>query len=83
MVDIVLETLPLYRITVDRKDLVKKVKELWSDETLVILSERTNIPLVALREMTWMAFLKRDVAGGDVQGYRKYRGVLKAEGFDV
>ncbi len=71
------------KIVVLKGDLTKKMKELWGDEALASLAEQTKIPLVALKEMPWIAFIKSDIANKDIQGYKQHKQALKNEGFDV
>lgn len=82
--EIVLERLSYAKITVNREDLTKHMSEIWNDEELSVLSERCEIPLEGLKNMTVIAYIKADIASKrDRMGYAKYREVLKKEGFDV
>lgn len=42
-----------------------------------------SMKIVAVKEMTFVAFLKSDIAGKDVMGWKQHQKVLKEDGFDV
>ncbi len=81
---IVLETLPLCKVVVDRDFLTSKMKDYWSDEELREVAESSGIGLTGLKNMTVIAYIKADIASKrNRMGYARYREVLKKEGFDV
>jgi len=73
----------LGKTTIPRENLMKKMKELWPDEKLAPMAEESVIPLAALREMPWVAFMKSDIAGKNIQGYKRHQAALKKHGVDV
>ena len=70
-------------VSIETSKLTKKMSEIFSEETLVDLAEKVIIPLAALKNMTFIAYIKSDIANKDVSGWKQHKQTLKDEGFDV
>ncbi len=81
MDEIILEELEFVNISIE--DVTRKMKDRFKEEVLIGLASESGIQLSALREMPWIAFIKVDIAGKNIQGYRKYRQKIKDADHDV
>lgn len=69
--------------SIEIKKLTMKMSEIFSEEALIELAKKAVRPLVALKNMTFIAYIKSDIANKDVSGWRQHKQTLKDEGFDV
>ena len=83
LVEIILEELDFVKITVNEEDLSRKMSELWSDTRLQRIADESDLPLGVIKNMTFIAFIKSDITGKNLMGYKKYQQTLKDKGFDV
>ena len=70
-------------VSVATSQLTKKMDDVFSEEVLVELATKVIIPLSALKNMTFIAYIKSDIANKDVSGWKQHRQTLKDEGYDV
>ena len=70
-------------MSIEAAKLTMKMSEVFSEDALVELADRVSMSLTGLNAMTFIAFLKSDIAGKDVAGWRQHRQALRDEGFDV
>jgi len=70
-------------VSIETERLTKKLGELFSEEALAELSEKTQISLEDLRNTTFIDFIKADIADKDIMGWKRHQQTLKDEGYDV
>ena len=70
-------------IGVDKAWLTSNMMDIYNVEQLQKISDSSGLPLAVIQNMTVIAFIKSDIANKDIMGYKKYRGVLQKEGYDV
>ena len=70
-------------VSIATSKLTKKMNEVFTEEALIDLAEKVIIPLAALKNMTFMAYIKSDIANKDVSGWKQHQKTLKDEGYDV
>ena len=70
-------------VSIETEKLTKKLGELFNEEALKELSERTQISLEGLRNMTFIAFIKADIADKNITGWKRHMKVLRSKGYNV
>lgn len=70
-------------LSIPTANLTKKMDEIFTEDVLTELAEKVVIPLNALKNMPFIAYIKADIADKNVSGWGQHKKALKDEGYDV
>jgi len=70
-------------IWIEREKLTQKMGEVFPADAIVEAAREHEIDEAAVANMTFIAYIKMDVARNDSAGWKKYRKVLRSRGYDI